>query len=92
MEERVKLFRQRLVGYGATSGFLFVVNMLTSPWFPWFLFPTVGMGVDVARQWGSLWADGLTPRQIFGGKPPAKGRALQEFSPGPQVSLPQRVQ
>ena len=85
VEERVKLFRQRLVGYGATSGFLFVVNMLTSPWFPWFLFPTVGMGVDVARQWGSLWADGLTPRQIFGGRPPAKDRSAQEYLPGPPV-------
>jgi serine/threonine-protein kinase len=69
VEERVKIFRQRFVGYGATSGFLFVVNMLTTPWFPWFLFPTVGMGVDVARQWGSLWADGVTSKQIFGRKP-----------------------
>jgi serine/threonine-protein kinase len=77
VEERVKLFRQRLVGYGATSGFLFVVNMLTSPWFPWFLFPAVGMGVDVARQWGSLWADGLSPKQIFGGTPlPERHRRL----------------
>jgi serine/threonine-protein kinase len=77
VERRVKLFRQRLVGYGATSGFLFVINMLTSPWFPWFLFPTVGMGVDVARQWGSLWADGLSAKQTFGGKAPPKGGASQ---------------
>ena len=77
VERRVKLFRQRLVGYGATSGFLFVINMLTSPWFPWFLFPAVGMGVDVARQRGSLWADGLSARQIFGGKPVQEGGASQ---------------
>jgi serine/threonine-protein kinase len=83
VEERVRLFRQRLVGYGATSGFLFVVNMLTSPWFPWFLFPTVGMGVDVARQWGSLWADGLSPRQIFGGMPlkPGESRHVSAGAP-----------
>jgi serine/threonine protein kinase len=84
VEERVKLFRQRLVGYGATSGFLFVVNMLTSPWFPWFLFPTVGMGVDVARQWGSLWADGLSPREIFGGKP-VKAADASRLSSGDPV-------
>ena len=84
VEERVRLFRQRLVGYGATSGFLFVVNMLTSPWFPWFLFPTVGMGVDVARQWGSLWADGLSPKEIFGGKP-VTARDASRLSSGDPV-------
>jgi serine/threonine-protein kinase len=84
VERRVKLFRQRLVGYGATSGFLFVINMLTSPWFPWFLFPAVGMGVDVARQWGSLWADGLSAKQIFGGKPVQQGGASHLSSGSPQ--------
>lgn len=69
VEDRVRIFRRNLVGYGATSGFLFVVNMVTSPWFPWFLFPTLGMGVGVARQWGALWADGVSARQIFGRKP-----------------------
>ena len=69
VEQRVRIFRRQVVGYGATSGFLFVINMLTTPWFPWFLFPTVGMGVGVARRWGSLWADGVTAGQIFGKKP-----------------------
>jgi serine/threonine-protein kinase len=82
VEERVKIFRQRFVGYGATSGFLFVVNMLTTPWFPWFLFPTVGMGVDVARQWGSLWADGVSSKQIFGRQPVQPSRAADPLSSG----------
>ena len=85
LEERVKIFRQRFVGYGATSGFLFVVNMLTTPWFPWFLFPTVGMGVDVARQWGSLWADGVSSRQIFGRKPVRQAGAVDSLSSGDPV-------
>ena len=69
VEDRVRVFRRNLVGYGATSGFLFVINMVTTPFFPWFLFPTLGMGVGVARQWGGLWADGVSARQIFGRKP-----------------------
>lgn len=85
VEERVRIFRQRFVGYGATSGFLFVVNMLTTPWFPWFLFPTVGMGVDVARQWGSLWADGVSSGQIFGRKPLQPKAGAAPIAPGVPV-------
>ncbi len=81
VEDRVRIFRRNLVGYGATSGFLFVVNMVTSPWFPWFLFPTLGMGVGVARQWGALWADGVSTRQIFGRKP-ADDRADARLTSG----------
>ena len=69
IEDRVRLFRRNLVGYGATSGFLLVINIVTTPFFPWFLFPTLGMGVGVARQWGALWADGVSAREIFGRKP-----------------------
>jgi hypothetical protein len=31
----------------AVSGLLVVINMLTVPQFPWFLFPTCGMSVGV---------------------------------------------
>jgi serine/threonine-protein kinase len=81
IEDRVRIFRRNLVGYGATSGFLFVINIVTTPFFPWFLFPTLGMGVGVARQWGALWADGVSARQIFGRKP-ANDRADDRLASG----------
>ena len=31
----------------AVSGLLTIINMLTAPQFPWFLFPTFGMSVGV---------------------------------------------
>ena len=40
-------WRGHLVSTVATSGLLFVINMITSPSFPWFLFPTGGMAIGL---------------------------------------------
>jgi serine/threonine-protein kinase len=80
--ERVRIFRRTFAGCAASSGFLFVINMTTSPVFPWFIFPTMAMGIGVAKKWGSLWGAGLSTRQIFGRDP-------LPLDPGaPRPSLP----
>ncbi|MGI9076720.1 MAG: protein kinase domain-containing protein, partial [Gemmatimonadaceae bacterium] len=66
VDDRVRAFRRNLVATGATTGFLFAINMVTSPEFPWFIFPSLGMSVGVVKQWGSLWADGVGWHDIFG--------------------------
>jgi serine/threonine-protein kinase len=45
---------------------LAAINMLTVPEFWWFLFPTAFMTVDILSKAGSLWADGVNFRQVFG--------------------------
>jgi len=66
------------VSSAASIGFLAAVNFFTSPQFPWFIFPAFAIGSGVLRQWSSLWSEGVTLKQIFGGgavKPAAPGAA-----------------
>jgi serine/threonine-protein kinase len=65
LEQRIVIFRRNLAGTGATVATLAGINFLTSPHFPWFLFAAMGMGANLARQWSSLWAEGVTFRRIF---------------------------
>jgi len=65
LEQRIVMFRRNLAGTGATVATLAGINFVTSPHFPWFLFAALGMGANIARQWSSLWADGVTWRRIF---------------------------
>jgi hypothetical protein len=66
VEERIRSFRRSLGGYGAVVAGLGAINALTTPQFPWFLFPSVGMGIPILIQLGSLWADRVRLGQIFG--------------------------
>ncbi|HEU4584961.1 MAG TPA: protein kinase [Gemmatimonadaceae bacterium] len=65
LEQRIVIFRRNLAGTGATVATLAGINFLTSPHFPWFLFAAMGMGANIARQWSSLWAEGVTWKRIF---------------------------
>jgi serine/threonine-protein kinase len=65
LEQRIIIFRRNLAGTGATVATLAGINFLTSPHFPWFLFAAMGLGANVARQWSSLWAVGVTWKRIF---------------------------
>jgi serine/threonine-protein kinase len=67
VEDKIARFRRSLVGYSATSLMLFVINATITRNFPWFIFPTLAMGVGLMRQLGSLWGDGVPLSQIFFG-------------------------
>ncbi|HEU4585851.1 MAG TPA: protein kinase, partial [Gemmatimonadaceae bacterium] len=84
LEQRVVIFRRNLAGTGATVAALAGINFLTSPHFPWFLFAAMGMGANLARQWSSLWAEGVTFRRIFQRDIPPPANA-----PAPQLPVPQ---
>ncbi|MDQ3697644.1 MAG: protein kinase [Gemmatimonadota bacterium] len=88
VEERITALRRSIVSAVATTFFLFVVNMVTSPAFPWFVFPAMGLGIGVAKKWGTLWADGVTWGQIFGRRHPAGLTAGQANAAGASAALP----
>jgi serine/threonine-protein kinase len=65
VERRIRDVRASMAGYGATILGLAAINFLTSPGFPWFLFPAFGMGIGLVSRMGSLWADGIGLRQVL---------------------------
>ena len=44
------------------------VNAATTPFFPWVVFPAIGMAVSLANRLGGLWADGVRVGDILGGR------------------------
>jgi serine/threonine-protein kinase len=90
LEQRIIIFRRNLAGTGATVATLAGINFLTSPHFPWFLFAAMGMGANIARQWSSLWAEGVTWKRIFQRDvtPPAESPPLPAPKRSRRVSAP----
>jgi hypothetical protein len=88
VEERVVIFRRKLVGNATTIGLLAAINMLTVPEFWWFLFPTAFMTVDILSKAGSLWADGVSFRQVFRRRRSAALEAGAVAEGGPAVEGP----
>ncbi len=68
-EERVRRVQRSAVSFATTSAFLFGLNMLTYPRFPWFIFPMLGMGVGLVSRVASLWVDGISVGKIFRRQP-----------------------
>ncbi|MGB0921495.1 MAG: 2TM domain-containing protein [Alphaproteobacteria bacterium] len=48
--KRLKRFYMQAVGAGVLVVFLFIVNIMTSPSYLWFLWPALGFGVALAVQ------------------------------------------
>jgi serine/threonine-protein kinase len=65
-EGRIRDFRQHLARTVVMVATLGTVNLMFSPGFPWFLFPTAFFGLGILRRAGSLWADGIRIRDVFG--------------------------
>ncbi len=90
-EERLVRFRRKAIGTAATVGSLAAVNLLTSPGFLWFLFPTAFMTLGILSSAGRLWADGVPMRSFF-----TRGRSgiggAPAIASGPRMSLTDAVQ
>ncbi|MDB4892103.1 MAG: protein kinase [Gemmatimonadetes bacterium] len=65
VDEQLVRFRRKAIGSVATIGSLAAVNLLTSPHFLWFLFPTAAISLGMMSRAGKLWADGVPLRKIF---------------------------
>ena len=67
-ESRIRDFRHAFARTAVTIATLGAVNLMFSPEFLWFLFPTAFMGLGMLRRAGSLWADGIRIRDVLAGK------------------------
>ena len=79
VEERITRFRRRGIGALGTVASLAVVNGVTSPHFPWFVFPSAFILIGTITHAGKLWADGIPLGRLFsrGSSPlPAPSAAL----------------
>ena len=95
VEQRIARFRRALSGNVATMVMLAGINVLTSPRFPWAIFPILGMSVGLMRQLGSLWGDGVSMKQIFFGpnspRSPAIGTGTTQSSGDAASLVPQEI-
>jgi serine/threonine-protein kinase len=66
--ERIRRFRKRCAASAVTIGILAGTNAIFTPFFPWVLFPAVGMSIGLLHHGASLWADGIRLRDIFGAR------------------------
>ena len=89
VEERVVVFRRKLAGNATTIALLAGINLLTVPEFWWFLFPTAFMTVDILSKAGSLWADGVSFRQVFGRRRPSTTEVGAVTERGPVAESPE---
>ncbi|MGH7679531.1 MAG: serine/threonine-protein kinase [Gemmatimonadaceae bacterium] len=64
---RISKFRRNLIGYPAVSLMLLGINAATGG-FPWFIFPTMGLSLALVLQAGWLWGEGVTVKEVFGGR------------------------
>ena len=86
VDEQLVRFRRKTIGTLATVGSLAAVNLLTSPHFMWFLFPSAFMVLGIISRAGKLWADGVPVGRFFSrGSAGAGGSASRESSM-PRVS------
>ncbi len=89
-DERILNARRKLTGGVVTIGFLGMLNMWTSPFFPWVIFPAIAIGFGIVHSLGKLWADGIPVRAVFARPKPAARpsvematRRLEPKIPGP---------
>ncbi len=77
LADRVRIVRGEAWRVAGTSIFLMFINLITSRafpaggfftggFFPWFLFPTLGMSLGLWGKLSSLWAEGLRWNDVFG--------------------------
>ncbi|MBY0488385.1 MAG: protein kinase [Gemmatimonadaceae bacterium] len=68
-DELIARFKGQMISSFATIGFLGLVNAVTSPQFPWAIFPAGGIMLGVVGRYAKLRGRGITWGQIFGGEP-----------------------
>ena len=66
VEYRIRAFRMHVARVGTSAAVLAGINFFTSPFVPWFLVPAAFMSISVLRRGGSLWAEGVRMRDVFG--------------------------
>jgi serine/threonine-protein kinase len=90
-ESRIREFRQAFARTSVMVAGLGAINLMFSPGFLWFLFPTAFASLGMLRRAGSLWADGIRMKDVFGrdasdqlarGEVPERSRSGRPVSAG----------
>jgi len=68
-EQRIRSAQRSIVSLMTFGMFFATLNMFTSPQFPWFIFPVLGMSIGVMMKVSSLWVDGIPLRRLFRRQP-----------------------
>ena len=90
VDEQLARFRRKAIGSLGTVATLGTVNVLTSPHFMWFLFPSAFMVLGILSRAGRLWADGVPVRKFFSrGNAGAEPKGMTSI---PRVSLSEAAQ
>ena len=90
VDEQLVRFRRKAIGSLGTVATLGTVNVLTSPHFMWFLFPSAFMVLGILSRAGRLWADGVPIGKFF-----SRGNAGADSKTSvgvPRVSLQEAAQ
>jgi serine/threonine-protein kinase len=88
-ENRIREFRQKLARSAVFVATVGTVNLMFSPGFLWFLFPTAFISLGLLRRAGSLWADGLRLKDVLGPQAAdqlARGEAAEHSRSGRPLS------
>jgi serine/threonine-protein kinase len=80
----VRRFRSNFASYVSVNGGLLLLNVvLPGLENPWFLIPGIAWGIGLASQYGKLWAEGYSMRDVL--NPPPARDALPKSSGGKQA-------
>jgi serine/threonine protein kinase len=96
VEYRIRSFRMQVARVGTSAAILAGINFFTSPAVPWFLIPAGFMSLALLRRGGSLWAEGVRWKDIFGkdARLPAPGQGVPQtaaLGAPPRNLAPQRA-
>ncbi|UCG86235.1 MAG: protein kinase [Gemmatimonadota bacterium] len=87
----IRKFRSNFASYVSVNGGLLLLNVVTTGIDnPWFLFPAIGWGIGLASQYGKLWAEGYSMRDVLN-PPPARDALARGATEGHARALPPSV-
>ncbi len=84
-EERIRAFQKKFWSSVLTIGFLFVINLMTSLRFPWFIFPALAFSVGLGKRLVGMLIDGIPFARVLQRQPIASAAAPR--APGASSAL-----
>ena len=84
-EDRIRGVQRNAVSFAMMVVFFGTINAVTSPQFPWFIFPSLGMGIALVSRIGSLWIDGIPLGRLFRRQPVSPPSDLDDAPPLPRA-------
>lgn len=89
-ERQVSKFKQQIVSSGGVMIMLGVINAVTSPQFPWAIFPAMGMSMGLVGQYAKLRGRGITWNRIWHNE---RSEAVRQPADDPSAAIkPQQIE